>query len=112
MRQVPDVCGVASEIDLPMPPVGGSPERMQCMDGGTSCATAQVAGVAALLLQKNSSLTPSDVKAHLVTGAETAAAGTGFASYQKGPGYRAGSAQSVATGTALVHALDSWHLVP
>ena len=59
---------------------------MQCVEGETSCATAQVAGVAALLLQKNSSLTPTLVKKYLVAGASDVTAGSTFSGQLAGPG--------------------------
>jgi subtilisin family serine protease len=94
------------------------------MEGETSCATAQVAGVAALLLQKNPALTPSDVKGYLVAGAEKASMEMSVAAYPARPahvgtgtGFAAGTqpgsatAAGLGTGTALVNALESWHLV-
>ena len=106
VRQVPDVCGIASEINLPLPPINGQPATMHCQEGETSCATAQVAGVAALLIQKRPSLTPQAVKGHLTSGAMDVIVGSTFSNQNAGAG------KDVATGSGLVDALTSWHLVP
>ena len=100
-RVVPDLCGVASQINLPMAPAG-----MECREGATSCATPQVAGVAVLLLQKNRRLTAFEVKALLMLGARDVRFGSSFGGHQAGPG------PDLATGFGLVDALTSWNLVP
>lgn len=81
-RQVPDFCGLvgmmpyANYIVLPVPPGARIDKVASPLDGttdddawavfsGTSAAAPQLAGVCALLLSKNPSLTPSDIKAIL-----------------------------------------------
>jgi subtilisin family serine protease len=100
-RLVPDLCGVASDIDGPLPPI-----NMMCQEGGTSCATPQVAGVVALLLQNNPALTPFEVKALLMLGARDVSAGKSFS------GAHAKAGWDAATGYGLVDAMTSWQLVP
>jgi subtilisin family serine protease len=79
---------------------------MMCREGGTSCATPQVAGVAALLLQNNPTLTPFEVKALLMLGAQDVSAGKSYSGAYAKRGWDA------ATGYGLVDAMTSWSLVP
>jgi subtilisin family serine protease len=77
-RKVPDISGIASEMFRPIPGDGSGP-LFDWDDGagGTSSATPQVAGICALLLQKNSSLTPPQVRSALRRSAKPVAPGTG-----------------------------------
>jgi serine protease AprX len=63
-RSVPDVCAFGTKVVLPIADSSGSPDW--ALEGYTSCATPQVAGVCALLLQKQPSLTPQSVRSLLV----------------------------------------------
>jgi subtilisin family serine protease len=74
-RVVPDVSALASEMSLPKSPDSSGPDVWRITVGGTSAATAQVAGVIALLLQKDSSLSPAAIKNLLITTATPAATG-------------------------------------
>jgi hypothetical protein len=89
-RVVPDLCGIASNMWLPIPPVETKgPYDWDPSAGGTSAATPQIAGVCALLLQKNSALSPTDVASKLIQSARPI-----------GPG----------AGAGLVDGLEAWNL--
>jgi subtilisin family serine protease len=90
-RNVPDLCAFATKVVLPIADSTGSPDW--ALEGFTSCATPQVAGVCALLLQKQPSLTPQSVRSLLVE----------FA----GPVRTAGVVDAKA-GAGLVDAFASW----
>jgi len=98
-RQVPDLCGIAAGINVPEPPSG-----LRCRVG-TSYATPQVAGVASLLLQKNGTLTPSQVRNALVAHATDIKTGAAVS------GVGAINGHDDATGGGLVNALASWQHV-
>src|SRR5439155_996300 len=100
VRSVPDLCGIASQINLPVPPAD-----WECSAGGTSCATPQVAGVAALLLQKNSTLSPQAVRNKLASFAADITSGNAYLGVPTGP------LNDPATGAGLVNALASWQHV-
>ncbi len=135
-RSVPDFCGLvgmqphASYIMLPIPasceidremadPNDGQPgDGTQPDDGwslfsGTSAAAPQLAGVCALLLEKNPNLTPSDIKAVLRSTARDVLVGHSNPSssddfqtpVQAGPG------DDGATGAGLVDAFAAWQRV-
>jgi subtilisin family serine protease len=104
-RRVPDVCGVASKALVPLPP-DADPVGWTARSGGTSLATAQVAGVAALLLQKCPTLTPQEVRDHLTATATDVKAGKSFMKNVAGKG------RDLATGYGLVNALGAWNSVP
>ena len=104
-RVVPDLCGVASEINLPWP-FNGNLAEMQCREGETSCAAPQVAAVASLLYEKNGSLTPLEVKLALMVGAADVVGGHAYG------GAVAVVNRDPATGHGLVDAVASWYLVP
>jgi subtilisin family serine protease len=69
---------------------------------GTSASCPQVAGVCALLLEKNPSLTPSQVKNKLVSTARDVTTGTSAS------GDTAGTGTDDATGAGLVDAKWAW----
>lgn len=124
-RHCPDVCGLTGEravingsgrapsIMLPVQPGANldqiSPSTGADDDGwglfsGTSAACPQVAGVVALMLEKNPSLTPADIKQKLMSSARDVTTGT------SGTGETAGPGTDDATGAGLVDA--KWaHLI-
>ncbi|MEO8179543.1 MAG: S8 family serine peptidase [Deltaproteobacteria bacterium] len=129
-RNVPDFCGLvglqphADYIALPIPPGseidvdnadhdGTAPNDGWGVFSGTSAAAPQLAGVCALLLEKNPGLTPSDVKAVLLRAAVDVSAGSAHPSSdeQRGEGVRAGAGLDGATGGGLVDAFAAWQLV-
>ena len=87
-RIVPDLCGLAEAIVTPVP----GPAYWDS-GAGTSLATPQVAGVAALLIQKSPQLTPQQVHDALCAGATPVPPGP---------------PPSPATGAGLVNAFRSW----
>lgn len=123
-RHVPDVCGMvgnrvqingssrAPSLMLPVPSGSTldqiSPSTGSSTDGwglfsGTSAACPQVAGVVALMLEKNDSLSPADVKDKLVNQAsKDVRTGQSAMGDSAGPGYDA------ATGAGLVDAKWAW----
>ena len=101
-RDVPDVCALASAMLLPIP--GRSPS-WRSMSGGTSCAAPQVAGVAALLLQKNPGLTPDAIRTAILTTATDVKAGATATKDTAAPG------PDRATGAGLVNASRAWRNV-
>jgi subtilisin family serine protease len=133
-RSVPDFCGLvgmqphASYIMLPIPrlceidretsePEDGNGDETARDDGwgvfsGTSAAAPQLAAVCALLLEKNSSLTPTDLKAVLRRTAQDVSVGSGNpASSDTGVGVAAGPGDDGATGAGLVDAFAAWQEV-
>jgi subtilisin family serine protease len=82
-RRVPDVCAMASTMTLPAPE-----QAWVIRVGATSAAAPQVAGVAALLLQRCPGLTPDAVRAAIVAGAR--------------------AVDDTGTGAGLVSALGAW----
>ncbi|MEM6666857.1 MAG: S8 family serine peptidase, partial [Pseudomonadota bacterium] len=118
-RAVPDVCGLvglaengANYIMLPLQP-GCEIDRQNSdstgtNDGwavisGTSAAAPQLAGVIALLLQKNPGLTASDIKAVFDrTSRDVVAGNASAASSETGLGLQAGPGRDGATGPGLV----------
>jgi serine protease AprX len=101
-RNVPDFCAIASTMWLPIP---GDPPDWISAPGGTSCATTQVAGIAALLLQKSPRLTPAEIRRVMAETAEDVRDGTTRS------GNRARLGTDRATGAGLVNALEAWQLV-
>jgi subtilisin family serine protease len=123
-RRVPDFCGLvglspgAHYIMLPIPKgctidtlLAGVPFPNKDETGptdswgvfsGTSAAAPQVAGIAALLLQKKPTLTPAQVKATLRAHARDVTNGRSAMGEPAGPG------PDNATGTGLVDALKAW----
>lgn len=122
-RSVPDFCGLvgmmpkASYIRLPIPKGSKVDREMALVDGtassdswgvfsGTSAAAPQIAGLCALLLQKNPGITPQEVKAILRRSSRDVSAGRASAASdprRKG-GVRASAGLDGATGAGLVDA--------
>lgn len=100
-RSVPDVCGIAGETVLPRPTSDGDFEWI-ARAGYTSLATAQVAGIAALLLQKKPTMTPQDIRSRLIGTARDVEYGTSATNQTAGAG------TDPATGAGLVNALEAW----
>jgi len=134
-RHVPDCCGLvgmqphASYIMLPIPPGceidsetsqptdgqgdGTSPNDGWGVFSGTSAAAPQVAGICALLLEKNPGLTPSDIKAVLRRTARGVLVGSAnpASSDDMGTAQQAGPGDDGAAGAGLVDALAAWQQV-
>jgi subtilisin family serine protease len=133
-RAVPDFCGLvgllphASYIMLPVPPGSeidhetsapddGQGDGTTEQDGwgvfsGTSAAAPQLAGVCALLLEKNPGLTPSDIKSVLRRTARGVTTGSANpASSDDGAGEPAGPGDTGAAGAGLVDAMAAWKQV-
>jgi len=128
-RSVPDFCGLvgmqphADYIMLPIPPGceidrDNSPhDETTAADGwgvfsGTSAAAPQLAGVCALLLEKNAGLTPGDVKAVLKRSCKDVTKGSAnAASNEDHPGVKASPGQDGATGAGLVDVFTAWQQV-
>lgn len=104
-RQVPDVCGIASRTWVPLP-LSVYPEGWEAVSGATSFATGQVAAVAALLLQKNPTLTPEEVRDRITSTATDVTTGRSFSNHKAKKG------RDLATGFGLVNALEAWNSVP
>ena len=73
------------------------------MLGGTSLATCQVAGIVALLLQKDATLTPQDIRDRLMGTA------TDITSGISATGDAAAVGVDLASGAGLVNALAAWN---
>lgn len=117
-RHVPDVCGLVGNqtaagsaplIMLPVQPGSGLDlsNTGSTSDGwgifsGTSAACPQTAGVVALLLEKDATLTPAQIKSNLVNTARDVTVGTSANGDTAGPGWDA------ATGAGLVDAKWAW----
>jgi subtilisin family serine protease len=128
-RKVPDFCGLvglqphADYIMLPIPPDCEIDRDNSAHDGtsrndgwgvfsGTSAAAPQLAGVCALLLEKNPGLTPRDVKAVLRRSSRDVLQGSANSASNEGrPGLTAGPGEDGATGTGLVDAYAAWQQV-
>ena len=136
-RNVPDFCGLvgllprAAYIMLPVPPNcaidneesqvdgdGNQGDGTTPMDGwgvfsGTSAAAPQLAGVCALLLERNPGLTPTDIKAALRRTARDVTAGHSNAasSDDMHTPMQAGLGDDGSTGAGLVDAYAAWQQV-
>jgi subtilisin family serine protease len=107
-RDVPDLCAVAAEIDLPSPSddsASGDPGTWS-PEVGTSLAAPQIAGICALMLQKNPALTPFAIKNRLIENAKDVKCGTS-ASGDKAQK----SVKDRATGNGFVDAYAAWSVV-
>jgi subtilisin family serine protease len=129
-RSVPDFCGLvgmlpnAAYIELPVPP-GSEIDREESKSGdgtapddgwgvfsGTSAAAPQLAGVCALLLEKNPGLTPQDAKSVLRRTARHVATGSANpSSNDNGIGEPASTGDTGAAGSGLVDALAAFRQV-
>ncbi len=107
-RNVPDLCALSTMTWLPIPDpnsCSGDPGSWYPQNGGTSCATAQIAGVCALLRQKNRKLAPWEIRSRIVETAVDVRCGTSAS------GDVAGKGPDRATGAGLVDALRAWQAV-
>jgi serine protease AprX len=102
LRNVPDVCAFASDMWLPIP---GTKHPDWMSDHGTSFATPQVSGIAALLLQKNPALVPDAIRVALMATAIDITAG------KTQSGDVAVVGHDRATGAGLVSARQAWQFV-
>jgi hypothetical protein len=106
-RAVPDLCGISSLMALPNSALNSpTTTGWTYIDGQTSDASAQVAGVAALLVQKKPALTPAQIKTALVDHGQDVPAGTTKTGDTAVPG-----GPDLATGGGLVDALAAWQSV-
>jgi len=126
-RQVPDFSGLvgmasngASYIMLPLPAEceidTNVPDKTAIDDGwavisGTSAAAPQIAGVCALLKEKDPSLSPSEVKSLLRRSALDVIDGKANADSNEGTAQLAGVGPDSATGMGLVNAFAAWSQV-
>jgi hypothetical protein len=133
-RHVPDFCGLVgmkppadltsldNYIMLPIPPgcrldtleilrpdEGTGPQDGWAAFSGTSAAAPQIAGVCALLKEKNPQLTPSEVKAILRRTARKVLVGhSNPDSSDDGIPQKAGPGDDGATGAGLIDAFSAW----
>jgi subtilisin family serine protease len=101
-RNVPDLCGLAPDMWLPVPVKSGD---AWIPDTGTSFAAPQISGIAALLLQKTPGLTPDKVLTAITDSARDITKGT------TAFGDKAGKGRDLATGAGLVSARSAWDSV-
>lgn len=118
-RQAPDLCGMVGNstqslpaplLMLPVPPGSrldtsstGAADDGWGLFSGTSAASPQVAGVVALMLEKNNALTPTKVKDKLVNQASK-----DVTKGQSATGDSAGPGDDAATGAGMVDAKWAW----
>jgi len=124
-RSVPDFCGLvgmqphADYIMLPIPSGceidrdNSAHDKTTASDGwgvfsGTSAAAPQLAGVCALLLEKNGGLTPSDIKAVLKRSCRDVTTGSANDASNEGHAVKASAGLDGATGAGLVDAFAAW----
>jgi hypothetical protein len=128
-RKVPDFCGLvgladnhADYIMLPIPSgceidkENADHDGTETHDGwgvfsGTSAAAPQLAGVCALLLEKNASLTPGEVKGVLRRTCRDVTLGSANPASNEGIAVAAGPGIDEATGAGLVDAFQAWNQV-
>ena len=105
-RAVPDLCGLASKMALPVSPdEDPSAPSWEVTDGCTSAAAPQIAGVIALLLQKDPTLSPKQIKAILCKTACDIRAGRSAMKNE------AVKDKDLATGAGFVDALRAWESI-
>jgi subtilisin family serine protease len=105
-RAVPDLCGLSSKMALPSSPDSDpSGPGWEITEGMTSAAAPQIAGVIALLLQKDPTLSPQQIKKILCKTASDIFKGR-TATHQ-----RALAGDDRATGSGLVDALKAWESI-
>lgn len=133
-RHVPDFCGLVGmqpnavyimlplqpncEIDKQLSSGGAFPagDETANNDGwsvisGTSAAAPQIAGICALLKQKNPSLTPLQIKQALMASAVDCSKGAANQASNEGVALKATTGNDGATGTGLVNAAAAINLV-
>jgi len=101
-RDVPDLCGIAASMLLPAGVTSTHPEGWRDKEGATSAATAQVAGVAALLRQKDPTQTPAQICSLMKAKATDIILGV------TASGAAAVGGPDLATGAGLVNAIAAW----
>ena len=125
-RHVPDLSGLvglaANNADYIMLPIqsgceidvgnsnhdGTGPSDGWGVFSGTSASAPQLAGVCALLLDKNPGLSPADVKAVLRRTARDVVIGNNNAASSENIPQQAGPGPDHATGAGLVNVFDAW----
>jgi len=127
-RNVPDFCGLvglqphADYIMLPIPPgceidKENSPhDQTTAKDAwgvfsGTSAAAPQLAGVCALLKEKNPGASPADIKNTLRRTCQDVTEGSSNSASNEGMALSAGAGVDSATGTGLVDAFAAWQQI-
>lgn len=128
-RNVPDFCGLvgllphADYIALPVPNgceidrEGAAHDQTGPNDGwgvfsGTSAAAPQLAGICALLIEKNPGLLPTEIKSVLKrTSRDVSSGNANPASDENGQGIAAGAGTDSATGAGLVDAFAAFQQV-
>ena len=133
-RHVPDLCGLVGmqphavyimlpaqpgcEIDRQLAAGGPFPEGDQtrgadgwCVISGTSAAAPQLAGVCALLLQKDPKLSPQQIRQALLTSARDCQRGAANPASNEGTALGASAGIDGATGYGLVDAAGAIRLV-
>ena len=129
-RKVPDFCGLvglaSNSADYIMLPIqsgcvidtnnaqhdGTGPTDGWGVFSGTSAAAPQLAGICALLLQKNPGLTPTQVKQALrLTALDVINGNANPASNENNGGMPAAPGPDSATGSGLVDAFSAWNMV-
>jgi subtilisin family serine protease len=115
MLPIPPGCEIDGETSQPSDGQGDgtSPNDGWGVFSGTSAAAPQIAAICALLLEKNSGLTPSDIKAvlrrtarNVLVGAANPASSDDMQTPQQ-----AGPGDDIATGAGLVDAFAAWQQV-
>ena len=127
-RNVPDFCGLvgmqphADYIMLPIPPGCEIDNENAAHDGtavrdgwgvfsGTSAAAPQLAGVCALLREKNPSATPAEIKSTLQRTCVDVTSGSSNSASNNGVALTAGIGVDSATGGGLVDAFAAWNQI-